>query len=130
MVSNPTTLVSRMIYSKCKGKYLNLLHLTKKSFVELYKSELPQTASPPPRGLWSGRHLTVGSRTFPPKCVNQRHQNLPSFEALVPSFILHFIKLNKYNYSGIWASQMALVVKNPPANAGGIRDTGLIPGLG
>ena len=28
------------------------------------------------------------------------------------------------------ASQLALVVKNPPANAGGIRDTGLIPGLG
>ena len=27
-----------------------------------------------------------------------------------------------------WASQVALVVKNPPANAGGIRDVGLIPG--
>ena len=26
--------------------------------------------------------------------------------------------------------QMALVVKNPPANAGNISDTGLIPGLG
>ena len=26
------------------------------------------------------------------------------------------------------ASQMALVVKNPPANAGDLRDTGLIPG--
>ena len=30
----------------------------------------------------------------------------------------------------IWASQMALVVKNPPANAGDVRDIGLIPGLG
>ena len=28
------------------------------------------------------------------------------------------------------ASQMALVVKNPPANAGDIRDLGLIPGSG
>ena len=28
-----------------------------------------------------------------------------------------------------WASQMKLVVKNPPADAGDIRDTGLIPGL-
>ena len=28
------------------------------------------------------------------------------------------------------ASQVALVVKNPPANAGGIRDLGLIPGSG
>ena len=29
-----------------------------------------------------------------------------------------------------WASQMVLVVKNPPANAGDAGDTGLIPGLG
>ena len=28
------------------------------------------------------------------------------------------------------ASQVALVVKNTPANAEGVRDTGLIPGLG
>ena len=28
------------------------------------------------------------------------------------------------------ASQVALVVKNPPANAGGIRDSSLIPGSG
>ena len=28
------------------------------------------------------------------------------------------------------ASQLVLVVKNLPANAGGIRDTGLIPGSG
>ena len=29
-----------------------------------------------------------------------------------------------------WASQVVLVVKNLPANAGDIRDTGSIPGLG
>ena len=29
-----------------------------------------------------------------------------------------------------WVSQVLLVVKNPPANAGDIRDTGSIPGLG
>ena len=28
------------------------------------------------------------------------------------------------------ASQVVLVVKNPPANAGDLKDTGLIPGLG
>ena len=28
------------------------------------------------------------------------------------------------------ASQMALVVKNPPANAGDVRDASSIPGLG
>ena len=27
-----------------------------------------------------------------------------------------------------WASQVVLVVKNPPANAGDVRDLGLIPG--
>ena len=29
-----------------------------------------------------------------------------------------------------WASHMALVVKNLPANAGDLRDAGRIPGLG
>ena len=33
-------------------------------------------------------------------------------------------------YSKLWASQVALVVKNPPANAGDIRNAGSIPGLG
>ena len=28
------------------------------------------------------------------------------------------------------ASQVVLVIKNPPANAGGVRDMGLVPGLG
>ena len=35
-----------------------------------------------------------------------------------------------YYYSHIWASHMALVVKNLSANAGGTREMGLIPGLG
>ena len=30
----------------------------------------------------------------------------------------------------LWASQVALVVKNPPSNAGDVRDSGLIPGSG
>ena len=29
-----------------------------------------------------------------------------------------------------WASQVALIVKNPPASAGDMRDMGLIPGWG
>ena len=33
-------------------------------------------------------------------------------------------------YTSLWASQVALEVKNPPSNAGDIRDVGLIPGLG
>ena len=35
-----------------------------------------------------------------------------------------------YDYYDLETSQMALVVKNPPANAGDIRDTGSIPRLG
>ena len=30
----------------------------------------------------------------------------------------------------LWASQVVLVVKNPPIDAGDTRDMGLIPGLG
>ena len=30
----------------------------------------------------------------------------------------------------LWASQVVLVVKNPPANSSDVRDTGSIPGLG
>ena len=32
--------------------------------------------------------------------------------------------------TGALAAQMALVVKNPPANPGDIRDTGSVPGSG
>ena len=31
---------------------------------------------------------------------------------------------------GTWAFQVALVVKNPPANAGDVEDAGLIPASG
>jgi len=34
------------------------------------------------------------------------------------------------SYTWKWASQMVLVVRNPSANAGDIRDVGLIPELG
>ena len=33
-------------------------------------------------------------------------------------------------HKGMFPFMVALVVKNPPANAGNTRDTGLIPGLG
>ena len=35
-----------------------------------------------------------------------------------------------YAITLLWASQVVLVVKKQPANVGGIRDTGLIPGSG
>ena len=42
--------------------------------------------------------------------------------------VLHHFLLKQYLLCG--ASQVALVVKNPPANAGGTRDMGLIPESG
>ena len=38
--------------------------------------------------------------------------------------------LNHGSYYHSWASQVALVVKNPPVNAGDLRDVGLLPGSG
>ena len=40
---------------------------------------------------------------------------------IYPSYLLH---------ANQWASQVVLVVENLPANAGDIRDSGLIPGSG
>ena len=45
------------------------------------------------------------------------------------SILGHFLKQNKIKNTFIY-SQMALEVKNPPANAGDRRDAGLIPGSG
>ena len=38
------------------------------------------------------------------------------------------IKANAATWMDLGASQVLLVVKNPPANAGDVRDLGLIPG--
>ena len=43
----------------------------------------------------------------------------------------HIHNRQNYHYSSeLWTSQVVLVVKNPPANAGDIRVMGSIPGLG
>ena len=48
---------------------------------------------------------------------------------------MYLMQFAHYFFSGLLtiaggASQVALVVKNPPANAGDIREAGSIPGLG
>ena len=59
--------------------------------------------------------------------------DLCSFQSgLLPSGLLvqaHCYSLQP-KLSDIWASQVELVAKNPPANAGDVRDMGAIPGLG
>ena len=42
----------------------------------------------------------------------------------------NFNKIIRMYCTSSWASQVVLVVKNPPANAGDIRDMGFIPGSG
>ena len=52
---------------------------------------------------------------------------------LVYGMALHLrglISPNEASFPGVNASQVELVVKNPPANAGDVRDKGLIPGSG
>ena len=45
--------------------------------------------------------------------------------------LIFFIDMDiVYIYDTSWASQMTLVIKNLPANAGDRRDVGSIPGLG
>ena len=56
-------------------------------------------------------------------CGKQRHPYLCVVEGLT---VLSFL----YSDTRLGASQVALVVKNPPSNSGDARDTGLIPGLG
>ena len=47
------------------------------------------------------------------------------------SGINSYCRIQLHTDTGVlWASQVALVVKNLPANAGDIRDMGSIPGLG
>ena len=44
--------------------------------------------------------------------------------------VLVIISLIRASYIDVWASQVTLVVKNPSANAGDVRDTHSIPGSG
>ena len=43
---------------------------------------------------------------------------------------LSLINLSKVIYAALRAAQVALVVKNPPANTGDARDLSFIPGSG
>ena len=56
---------------------------------------------------------------------NEKHQS----EEFVYSSRRKTSDLNILNLY-VWASEVALVVKNPPANPGNARDSGLIPDLG
>ena len=65
---------------------------------------------------------------------DKNHQIMPFAAAWMELEIIILNKVSQkekdkyYVLSLIWASQVPLVVKNPPANAGDIGDSGLIPG--
>ena len=56
--------------------------------------------------------------------ISHSSESLPLAAALKGSQELH------ENLHSFGASQVMLVVKNPPSNAGDVRDVGSIPGLG
>ena len=78
---------------------------------------LPST-TPSPQFAPLSRHYTLLLPSLPPNAatVNRLAHLLPDI-----------FMLDMCIYG---ASQVALVVKNPPANAGDIRDVGSVPGLG
>ena len=66
------------------------------------------------------------------------HNDYAVTTALAEAFSLSWQNQNKavgnpfliLKVVSLWASQVVIVVKNPPANAGDIRDAGLIPESG
>ena len=65
-----------------------------------------------------------------PYSIIKHFQNHKAFEEskINGQWKIKFDKICQENYSLISVTQVALVVKNPPANAGDVRDTGSIPG--
>ena len=62
-----------------------------------------------------------------PDLINITSQRVPFFQAF--STVTLGVKI-AYDYTAMGASQVVLVVKNPQANAGDLRDAGSIPELG
>ena len=60
----------------------------------------------------------------------KRMQRSSLWKAAIWYFTKVVFLLTIFFYSFWWASQVVLVVKSPPANAGYLRDVGLIPGSG
>ena len=76
---------------------------------------------------WVAIHFSRGSSDpgIGPGSPALQADSLPGEPPAKPSSRLIIV-----NYSTLFgASQVALVVKKPPANAGDLRDVGLIPGL-
>ena len=87
-----------------------MLNLNKDVQIKLCWRTMPMT---------HGSHGSHGSHGV-------RAETLPQDSTLPSSDKAKNYQLLPYS----WASQVVVVVKNPLANAGDLRDTGLLPGLG
>ena len=65
---------------------------------------------------------------FHKPCIHESQQPIYSL-ALSFSLSVQY-PMNYMKHLTLWASQVALVVKNLPSRAGNIKDAGLIPGSG
>ena len=81
-----------------------------------YAHSLPNSSQPPQRGVFVTIHEPSWTHYYHPKFV---------IEIKLHSWCCTFC-----GFGHTWASQVVLVVKNPPANAGDFRDSGSIPGSG
>ena len=70
------------------------------------------------------------NETSQSKQTNVVSLNTPEAFWLKYLFLPNFYLKSEKAYSNIWASQMGLVVKNPPVNAEDTRDTSSVPGWG
>ena len=77
----------------------------------VWSREYPFPTSKSYLGLFAGREITLYSIWW------------ATIWGYLYFQIIHYYTIH-------WASQVALVIKNPPANAGNMRDVGSIPGLG
>ena len=94
-------------------------------------------------GWWTKLRLTLMSyflrpfskmkvfllRQLYPSCMSATLKKCPGLPCVVTDWWQCF-PFFTFIFFFLWASQVALVVKNLPANAGDLRDAGLIPGLG
>ena len=55
---------------------------------------------------------------------------LSNYSMFIPTLCHSKVLVNSFSFEHNFASQLALVVKNSPANAGDKRDSGSIPGWG
>ena len=69
------------------------------------------------------------------KCLARLTKKTKRFKKILETVVTNIVSMNiksviKDQNGQLWASQVVLLVKNPPANAGDVRDAGSIPRLG